>query len=127
MHSESTPELFNATCGGQGLTGVILDAKIFLKKINSQYIDQTIIKTKNLKETFEAFDQHNNEPYSVAWIDCLAKGKDIGKCLLMVGNFRDDGNLNYQFKKQRISLLSFHRLRSIPGVSSSSTGSITIK
>ncbi|MDB4536878.1 FAD-binding oxidoreductase, partial [Oceanospirillaceae bacterium] len=30
---ETTPELFKATCGGQGLTGVILDAKIYLKKI----------------------------------------------------------------------------------------------
>jgi len=55
---EATPELFNATCGGQGLTGVILDAKILLKKVNSQYIDQTTIKTKNLKETFEAFEEY---------------------------------------------------------------------
>lgn len=97
----ATPELFNATCGGQGLTGIILDAKIFLKKINSQYIDQTTIKTKNLKETFEAFEAYNDKPYSVAWIDCLAKGEDIGKCLLMVGDFKDDGNLNYQLRKQK--------------------------
>ena len=91
-------ELFNATCGGMGLTGVILDAKIALKKINSQYIDQITIKTKNLKETFKAFEKYKNKPYSVAWIDCLAKGSDIGKCLLMVGNFRNDGKLNYQKK-----------------------------
>ncbi len=31
-------ELFLATCGGMGLTGVILTAKITLKKINSQFI-----------------------------------------------------------------------------------------
>ena len=104
---EATPELFKATCGGQGLTGVILDAKIFLKKINSQYIDQTTIKTKNLKETFEAFEEHNDKPYSVAWIDCLAKGKDIGKCLLMVGDFKDDDNLNYQLKKQKTIPFNF--------------------
>jgi len=104
---EETPELFKATCGGQGLTGVILDAKIFLKKINSQYIDQTTIKTKNLKETFEAFEEHNDKPYSVAWIDCLAKGKDIGKCLLMVGDFKDDDNLDYQLKKQKTIPFNF--------------------
>ena len=104
---EATPELFKATCGGQGLTGVILDAKIFLKKINSQYIDQTTIKTKNLKETFEAFEEHNDKPYSVAWIDCLAKGKDIGKCLLMVGDFKDDDNLDYQLKKQKTIPFNF--------------------
>ncbi len=103
----ATPELFKATCGGQGLTGVILDAKILLKKINSQYIDQTTIKTKNLKETFEAFEVHNDKPYSVAWIDCLAKSKDIGKSLLMVGDFKDDGNLNYQLKKQKTIPFTF--------------------
>lgn len=93
-------ELFYATCGGMGLTGVILDAKISLKKINSKYINQTTIKTKNLKETFEAFEKYAHLPYSVAWIDCLAKGDDIGKCLLMVGDFADDGKLNYKEKKK---------------------------
>ena len=93
-------ELFRATCGGMGLTGVILNAKIILKKINSKYINQTTIKTKNLKETFEAFDKYNNKPYSVAWIDCLAKGDNIGKCLLMVGDFDDDGDLDYGIKKK---------------------------
>jgi len=97
---EKTPELFRATCGGNGLTGVILDAKIYLKKINSKYLNQTTIKTKNLKETFQAFEEYLDKPYSVAWIDCLAKGDKIGKCLLMVGDFRDDGKLNYKKKSQ---------------------------
>jgi len=97
---KSKPELFQATCGGMGLTGVILDAKIYLKKINSKYIDQTTIKTKNLKETFEAFEKYKELPYSVAWIDCLAKNDEIGKCLLMVGDFMDDGRLDYKNKSQ---------------------------
>ena len=96
---QENSELFKATCGGMGLTGVILDAKIHLKKINSKYIGQTTIKTGNLKETFEAFEKYKDNPYSVAWIDCLAKGKKIGKCLLMVGDFCDDGRLDYQTKK----------------------------
>nr|WP_275715854.1 FAD-binding oxidoreductase [Sulfurimonas sp. SAG-AH-194-L11] len=91
-------ELFLATCGGMGLTGVILDAKISLKKINSQYINQTTIKTKNLKETFDAFEEYSSLPYSVAWIDCLAKDENIGKSLLMVGDFADDGDLRYKPK-----------------------------
>ncbi len=98
---EATPDLWKATCGGMGLTGVILEAKLYLKRINSQYIDQTTIKTKNLKETFEAFEAYSDKPYSVAWIDCLAKGDEIGKCLLMVGDFRDDGKLDYKLKAQK--------------------------
>ena len=94
------PELFRATCGGMGLTGVILDARIRLKKINSKYIDQTTIKTRNLKETFEAFEKHKGKHYSVAWIDCLAKGDELGKCLLMLGDFCADGKLDYHTKKK---------------------------
>ena len=93
-------ELFLATCGGMGLTGVILTAKITLKKINSQFIRQTTIKTKNLKETFTAFEEYKHLPYSVAWIDCLAQEEDLGKCLLMVGDFADDGDLNYKPKSK---------------------------
>jgi len=93
-------ELFHATCGGMGLTGVILTATISLKKINSKNIRQTTIKTKNLKETFEAFERHKDMPYSVAWIDCLAKDEELGKCLLMVGDFADDGDLDYRSKKK---------------------------
>ncbi len=92
--------LFHATCGGMGLTGVILSAKIALKKINSKHINQTTIKTKNLKETFEAFEKYEDIPYSVAWIDCLAQNEEIGKCLLMVGDFANDGDLEYKSKKK---------------------------
>lgn len=93
-------ELFNATCGGMGLTGVIVDAVLSLKKINSKYINQTTIKTKCLDETFEMFEKYRNVPYSVAWIDCLANGDDIGKCVLMLGDFDNDGDLSYKIKSK---------------------------
>lgn len=96
---EGTPELFRATCGGQGLTGVILDAKIQLKKIAANAIEQTTIKTANLKETFEAFERYKQMPYSVAWIDCLAKGEDLGRSLLMVGEFKEQGKRVYANKQ----------------------------
>lgn len=93
---EENQELFHATCGGMGLTGIILEAEIQLKKINSKSIIQTTYKTKNLKETFEVFGKINAEPYSVAWIDCLAKGDSLGRSLVMYGDFANDGNLKYQ-------------------------------
>lgn len=93
-------ELFRATCGGMGLTGVVLDAKISLKRIGSKNINQTTVKTKNLRETFDAFEQYSHMPYSVAWIDCMAKGDHIGKCLLMAGEFSEDGDLRFREKKK---------------------------
>jgi len=93
-------ELFLATCGGMGLTGVILEASFYLKPVNSQFIEQRTIKTRNLKETFEAFEASSNETYSVAWIDCLAKGENLGRSLLMVGDFADDGDLDYRHRNK---------------------------
>lgn len=97
---QKNKELFRATCGGMGLTGVILDARISLKKIESKYIDQKTIKTENLKETFCAFERYKNEPYSVAWVDCLAKGRKIGRSLLFLGDFSHDGDLDYKTDKK---------------------------
>lgn len=91
-------ELFHATCGGMGLTGVILDARIALCKVSSKNIEQRTIKTRSLRETFEAFEQYAALPYSVAWIDCMAKGDKIGKGLLKVGDFATDDDLTYTVK-----------------------------
>ncbi|TMO83722.1 FAD-binding oxidoreductase [Pseudoalteromonas spongiae] len=88
------PELFRATCGGMGLTGLIIEATIKLKPIKSAYIDQVTIKTQNLKETLEIFEQHHTYTYSVAWIDCLATANSIGRSLVMVGEHSKDGKLD---------------------------------
>jgi decaprenylphospho-beta-D-ribofuranose 2-oxidase len=78
-------DLFDATCGGMGLTGIILSVKFKLKKINSAFIKQTSIKAKDLDEIFELFDKYKANTYSVAWIDCLQRGNSLGRSLLMVG------------------------------------------
>lgn len=90
---QSHPELFLATCGGMGLTGVITDARIQLQPVTSSYIQQTLIKSPNLVEALSLFEQHNNADYSVAWIDCLAKGENLGRSLLMLGEHANVGEL----------------------------------
>ena len=92
-------DLFHATCGGMGLTGVIVDAKISLKRIKSTKIKQITIKTNNLKETFDVFEQYPNFPYSVAWVDCLAKPPCLGRSVITLGDFTDDDDLSYSYKK----------------------------
>ena len=89
-------ELFRSTCGGMGLTGIILNVSLQLKRVYSSTIKQTIIKSKNLKETFNIFDSIDDEQYSVAWIDCLSKGKKLGRSLIMYGDFCQNGNLNHK-------------------------------
>lgn len=82
---EENSEKFWATIGGMGLTGIILSAKIKLKNIESAYIRQESIKAENLHEIFQLFEDSENWTYTVAWIDCLQKGKNIGRSILMRG------------------------------------------
>lgn len=90
---QQNADLFYATCGGMGLTGVIVDAVIQLLPIQSSYIEQTVIKAPNLASVLSLFEQHSAATYSVAWIDCLAKGNALGRSLLMLGEHAQSGAL----------------------------------
>jgi FAD/FMN-containing dehydrogenase len=100
---EILPDLFHATCGGMGLTGVILDATIKLIPISSNSISQTTLKSKSLEHTYHAFEDSANANYSVAWIDCLKSGKSLGRSVLLLGDHSETGNLDF-FMKRRISV-----------------------
>jgi decaprenylphospho-beta-D-ribofuranose 2-oxidase len=91
-------ELFHATCGGMGLTGIILSVTLQLKPIVASGILQTTIKAPNLETVLEAFAANAASTYSVAWIDCLARGKSLGRSLLVLGEHALDGPLAVQTK-----------------------------
>ena len=95
-----TPELFRATCGGMGLTGIIVDATIQLMPVASALIDQKIIKARNIEELTQLFEQYSKVDYSVAWIDCLKGGGQLGRGLLMVGNESKQKDLSYRPPKR---------------------------
>lgn len=78
-------DLFWATCGGMGLTGIILDVRFRLKRINTAYIRQKQIKARNLHEIMGLFEENVDATYSVAWIDCLKQGRNFGRSILMLG------------------------------------------
>lgn len=78
-------ELFHATCGGMGLTGVILEVTLRLRRVGGPMIDETTLKAANLEEALALFDEHAGATYSVAWIDCLASGGRLGRSLIMLG------------------------------------------
>ena len=110
-------DLFWATCGGMGLTGVITTVKFDLKKIETSYIRQKQVKAKNLEEVIRLFEEYKEYTYSVAWIDCLKKGKDFGRSILILGEHATANELPsskknrnhwpYQRKGRSISHLRF--------------------
>ncbi|GAB4392250.1 MAG: FAD-binding oxidoreductase [Gammaproteobacteria bacterium] len=77
--------LFFATCGGMGLTGIIVDAKIKLIPIKSTVIRQRIIPAQNLQQLCELFLMHQSAQYSVAWLDSFAKKPALGQGFLLLG------------------------------------------
>ena len=92
------PDLFHATCGGMGLTGVITTATIRLIPIRSAYIKQRAIKAGSIEEACEAFEANSSSTYSVAWIDCLSTGQTLGRSVLMIGEHSDSGELDVKIK-----------------------------
>jgi decaprenylphospho-beta-D-ribofuranose 2-oxidase len=87
------PDLFAATCGGMGLTGVILEATFRLRPVQSRNIDETVLKTADLAGALDAFEQHADVTYSVGWIDLVATGRRLGRSLVMLGEHATDGDL----------------------------------
>lgn len=97
-------DLFRTTCGGMGLTGVITRVRFRLKSIQTAYIRQTQLKAKNLEEVFRLFEEHQQVTYSVAWIDCLQKGKDLGRSILLLGEHALPNELPDNLRKKPLSV-----------------------
>jgi FAD/FMN-containing dehydrogenase len=88
--SDHNADLFNATVGGMGLTGHIVSAELELRPIQSAYVHVTYQKATDLDAALAAFaDGDERYLYSVAWIDCLASGRSLGRSVLMRGNPAD--------------------------------------
>ena len=85
----------------------IVEISLQLKKIETAYIKQTSVKAKNLKEIFELFEANNHYTYSVAWIDCLAEGPNIGRSILLLGEHANDNELPSNRKKLAIHKAPF--------------------
>jgi decaprenylphospho-beta-D-ribofuranose 2-oxidase len=98
-------ELFEATCGGMGLTGMITRIKFRLKKIETSYIKQKQLKASNLEELIQFFDEYKDYTYSMAWIDCLTKGKQFGRGILIIGEHAKMDELSDNQKKQPLKYM----------------------
>ncbi|MEI6892682.1 MAG: FAD-binding oxidoreductase [Pontiella sp.] len=92
-------DFFNVTVGGMGLSGMILHATFRLRKVETAYIRQETIRASNLDEIMDAFEASNDWTYSVAWIDCLAKGDRMGRSILMRGEHATASDLIQQVHK----------------------------
>ena len=101
---QNNSDLFWATCGGMGLTGVITRVKFDLKKIETSFIKQKQVKARNLEEVIRLFEEYKHYTYSVAWIDCLKKGSSFGRSILILGEHAKHADLNEKQKRDPLQL-----------------------
>lgn len=84
---QQNSDWFAATIGGLGLTGIILWAELQLIPVANAFIEEESFQCQNLDEMLLLFQQSEQDyQYTVAWIDCLAKGKQLGRGIFTRGN-----------------------------------------
>jgi len=57
-----------------------------LRRVETGWIAQEMRPAKDLREAMAIFEKEQKSTYSVAWIDCLAKGEALGRSLVMLGD-----------------------------------------
>lgn len=79
--ADERPDLFDATIGGIGLTGMILSLCLTLSRIPSNAVERHERRIPNLEAFLQAFDEapKNGMDYSVGWIDGFGRGAGLGR------------------------------------------------
>jgi len=79
---ETDPELFYATLGGMGLTGVIVGATLRAEPLRTPWVAADVDRTDGLEQTLELMSGSERHRYSVAWLDLLADGPKMGRAIV---------------------------------------------
>lgn len=107
-------DLFWATVGGMGLTGLILSVEIKMMPIETSLLNYEGIKARDLEHIFQIFEESEETPMTVAWIDCLAKGKSLGRSIMMRGGFASKSELKKKAHRQHPLAVQPHRTLTVP-------------
>ncbi len=85
--SESDPDLWWATIGGMGLTGMITDVSFRVIPVETRHFVVETWRIPNFDALVTAMEENDERyRYSVAWIDLVATGKHLGRSVLSMGN-----------------------------------------
>jgi decaprenylphospho-beta-D-ribofuranose 2-oxidase len=102
---ERGTELFDATAGGMGLTGIILTATVQLQPVETSLMSVDTERARDLDDLMARLTGTDHRyRYSVAWIDLLARGASMGRSVLTRG---DHAPLDALSSRARRAPLSF--------------------
>ena len=102
-------KIFDATCGGLGLTGIITKVALKLQKLSSEIVILSPKKTESLKNTLEIMKQHTSDDLLYSW-NMGSTLFNFGKGIVTSGIFSDDTNSKTPQIKERKGMSSNDRL-----------------
>lgn len=98
------PDLFHATIGGMGLTGIILEVTFRLVPVETAYIRQETLTAPNLDGAMKLLEESSDWTYAVGWIDCLAGGAALGRSLIYRGEHARRDELDAERRKSPLQV-----------------------
>ncbi len=85
---ERESDLFHATLGGMGLTGVILEATVRPSPAGASLLDGDIDRTDTLAQAMDVMAEQDAHRYSIAWTDLRSHGRAFGRSVVLRSNLR---------------------------------------
>jgi decaprenylphospho-beta-D-ribofuranose 2-oxidase len=99
---EVNPDIFRATIGGMGLTGFITEVAFRLKPIETPYMMVRHRAARDLEESLALYeDPALDDEYTVSWVDCAARGRRLGRSVLIRGQHARPEELPHEQRAAR--------------------------
>lgn len=94
LSRDENAALFAATIGGLGLTGFIAWVELRLVPIRSALLETETLAVRDLDDFFRIAEASAEWPFTVAWVDCFAPARELGRGLFMRSRWAEAGGLS---------------------------------